>query len=57
VGLANNSEGISENVVDGCLTAANRADSHETVAHKRCLVKLNDFDEPLGLFYEVVLLE
>jgi len=40
------SQSIGQGVHNGCLTAADGTNHHETVTHKRCFVKLNDLDEP-----------
>ena len=44
VGKAKGCQGFSEGVADGGLTAADWADSHETVTHKRSFVQLDDLD-------------
>ena len=55
VWLSNFSEGISQSVHNGSLTATYGTDDHETVTYERGLVKLNDLDEPLWLIEQVVL--
>lgn len=48
---------LGQNVVNCGLTAAYGADSHETVTHKGCLVKLDNLNEPLRLLSKIVLLK
>lgn len=52
--LTNRGKGLSKDIVNCCFTATNGTNSHETVTHKRGFVQLNDLNEPLRSFNQVV---
>lgn len=50
-------QSISKSVHDCSLTATNSSDKHESMTYERGLIKLNNLDEPIFDFHQVVFLQ